>query len=511
MALVVLIRPPNVVRPMILTPSVTPPLSIAYLTASLSETGHDVQAIDGVGEAIDQVHPGYLPSVLYNGLTIAEIVERVSPRAEVIGVSCMFSSEWPLVRHLVRALALRFPGIPLICGGEHVTALPLFSLAEAPELSACVLGEGEETVVDLVDALLAHRDLASIPGIAYRNGDALLQTPARERIRDVDSLPTPRWDLLPLERYLSGGFSFGVDRGRTMPILATRGCPYQCTFCSSPGMWTTRYTTRAPAAVVDEIERYVRDYGVENIDFYDLTAIVKRSWVIEFCTELIGRGVKVSWQLPSGTRSEALDPEVLHLMFQAGCRNVSYAPESGSETTLKRIKKKVRLARMQESMREAVAAGLNVKMNIIVGFPGEERRDILETVRFVARAARLGVHDVAIWTFSPYPGSELFEQLRAAGMIAQLDDAYFASLLSYADLFHPISYDELVPSKQLQRCQFAGIFLFYAVSYLLHPSRPFRTVLNVVRHSYESRMEMSLGNLVRRMTMSKHLSHGRAA
>ncbi len=112
-------------------------------------------------------------------------------------------------------------------------------------------------------------------------------------------------------------------------------------------MWTTRYTTRAPALVVDEIEDYVRRYRVENIDFYDLTAIVKRDWILEFCRLLDARGLRITWQLPSGTRSEALDEPVLRAMYRSGCRNVSYAPESGSERTLEAIKKKVKLDRLE--------------------------------------------------------------------------------------------------------------------------------------------------------------------
>ena len=231
--------------------------------------------------------------------------------------------------------------MPIVLGGEHATAVPELCLEDAPALHACALGEGEETVVELLEACVGRTALADVAGIVFRTPDGPRRTAPRARIRDVDRIPAPRWDLTPIERYLDGGFSFGVDRGRTMPLLATRGCPYRCTFCSSPRMWTTRYTTRAPALVVDEIEDYVHRYRVENIDFYDLTAIVKRDWILEFCRLLDARGLRITWQLPSGTRSEALDEPVLRAMYRSGCRNVSYAPESGSERTLEAIKKKV--------------------------------------------------------------------------------------------------------------------------------------------------------------------------
>lgn len=500
MTCVALIRPASVVGRYALTLNATPPLSVAYLAASLAAAGHEVQVIDAVGEALDVMRPGYRPDVLRNGLSDDEVVRRVDPRVALIGVSCMFSHEWPAVRELLAALAAAFPEVPLVCGGEHATALPEFSLEDAPGLWACALGEGEETVVELARAVAAGRPLASVAGLVVRDGaGGFAHTAPRGRLRAVDDIPPPRWDLVPMEAYLAGGHSFGVDRGRTVPLLASRGCPYRCTFCSSPRMWTTRYLTRSPERVVDEIEGHVRDLGAEAVDFYDLTAIVRREWVLEFCRLLRARKVPVTWQLPSGTRSEALDREVLRAMAAAGCRNASYAPESGSPRTLERILKKVKLSRMEDSMREAVLAGLNVKANVMIGFPDERPEELRETLAFIARMARLGVHDVSVWTFSPYPGSQLFDELRALGRIPALDDAYFASLLSYSDLAGAVSYDEHVSSRALEAWRLAGMSLFYGASYLLHPSRPLRTLRNVAGGRYESRMEMSLGNLARRL------------
>lgn len=500
MAIATLIRPPSVVARYALTLNGTPPISVAYLAGSLTAAGHEVQVIDAVGEALDAMHPGYRSDILVNGLRVDEIVARIRPDTQLVGISCMFSHEWPLIRELIATIARRLPGVPIVCGGEHATAVPELCLEEAPALLACALGEGEETVVDLVEAIAAGRPMATVPGLVYRDVSGPRRSPVRTRIRDVDAIPLPRWDLTPIERYLEGGFSFGVDRGRTMALLATRGCPYRCTFCSSPQMWTTRYTTRSPALVVAEIEGYVRRWGVEAVDFYDLTSVVKRDWILEFCTRLEARGLRITWQLPSGTRSEALDEPVLRAMYRAGCRNVSYAPESGSERTLKAIQKKVKLDHIAASMRTAVRTGLNVKANILIGFPDEEAADLRSTLRFILRMARVGVHDVSVWTFSPYPGSVLFEQLRAAGKLPRLDDDYYASLLSYSDISGAVSYADALASRRLQRYRLAGLGLFYGLSYLTHPLRPLRSLYNIATCRYESRMEMSFGNLVRRLT-----------
>ena len=509
MAIATLVRPPSVVGRYALTLNGTPPLSLAYLAGSLTAAGHEVQVIDAVGEALHAMHPGYRPDILINGLSVAQIVDRIRPDTDLVGISCLFSHEWPLIRELIAAIAARFPAVPIVLGGEHATAVPELCLAEAPALAACALGEGEETIVELVVACAgkdpAHRPhaLATVRGLVLRGPDGPLRTAPRPRIRDVDEIPVPRWDLTPIERYLDGGFSFGVDRGRTMPLLATRGCPYSCTFCSSPRMWTTRYTTRSPALVVDEIAEFVRRYRAEAIDFYDLTAIIDRDWILEFCRLLDARQLHVTWQLPSGTRSEALDEETLRTMYRSGCRNVSYAPESGSPRTLDAIKKKVQLPRLEASMRAAVRVGLNVKANIRIGFPDERAADLRDTLRFILRMARLGVHDVSVWTFSPYPGSELFERVQAAGRLPRLDDDYYAALLSYSDISGASSYAEALDSRQLQRYRVAGLLLFYAASYLTHPGRPLRSLYNIATRRYESRMEMSFGNLVRRLATAR--------
>ena len=506
MAIATLIRPPSVVGRYALTLNGTPPLSTVYLAGSLTAAGHEVQAIDAVGEALDAMHPGYRADILVNGLSVPQIVDRIRVDTQFVGISCLFSHEWPLIRQLIAAIAVRFPGVPIVLGGEHATAVPDLCLADAPALSACALGEGEETIVELVEACGEHVELArafaTVKGIVFRGPNGPTRTAPRARIRDIDAIPAPRWDLTPIERYLDGGFSFGVDRGRTMPLLATRGCPYSCTFCSSPRMWTTRYTTRSPALVVDEIDDFVRRYRAENIDFYDLTAIIERDWILEFCRLLEARQLRVTWQLPSGTRSEALDEATLRAMYRSGCRNVSYAPESGSPRTLDAIKKKVKLARLEASMHAAVRVGLNVKANILIGFPDERAADLRHTLRFILRMARLGVHDVSVWTFSPYPGSELFERLRAAGRL-RLDDDYYASLLSYSDISGAASYAAALDSRQLQRYRLAGLLLFYGASYLTHPTRPLRSLYNIATRRYESRMEMSFGNLVRRVATAR--------
>ncbi len=503
---VLLLRPPQVFPRWAHVSTICPPLGLAYVAASVQEAGFGVECLDAVGEAPFQQIVLENPNFISFGLSVPQILERVQgSNCDVLGVSLMFSHDWPVTKAIIQAIRRVRPNLCIVAGGEHITALPQFCLEDCPELDICVMGEGEATLVDLLAALRDGRDLATVKGIAYRAASSIARTPTRARIRKLEEIPWPAWDLFPLETYLANGLGYGVNPGRSVPLLASRGCPFECTFCSNPDMWTTRWAARPVADVIEEMAYYIEHYGAHNFDFYDLTTIVRKDWIIEFCQELVRRAWKITWQMPAGTRSEALDAEVLTWLTKSGQRNIVYAPESGSAHTLKMIKKKIHLDRMKDSIRAAVAERMNIKLNMIMGFPHETRREVFESYRFLAEVAWLGVDDVYIACFSPYPGSELFEQLRAAGEIPALDTDYFLKLTSISDLTSSRSYAPRLPDRMLTVYRLFGMALFYAISYLTHPLRPFRTLLNVLRGREESRLEMSLLDMRDRLLPGKRV------
>lgn len=500
---VCLVRPPSIISAVSYIGSLTPPIGLAYLAGSLRAAGHRVTIVDGVGEDPMRAHP--LPPdnlLVARGLDFDSVAARIPADCDLIGISVMFSSEWPSIRPLVRLIGQRFPHVPYVGGGEHFTAAAELSLGECPELQALVIGEGEETIVEIAAAVAANRPLAEVAGLVLRGADGgFVHTPRRGRIRAIDAIPEPAWDLVPLENYLSNGLTYGVARGRSMPMLASRGCPYQCTFCSNPAMWGTRWIARSPALLVDEIERYKRQYGIANVDFYDLTAIVKRAWILEFCKLLVERGVDITWQLPSGTRSEAIDREVAHWLYKAGCRNMNYAPESGSLRTLDAIRKRVDLDRLVASLKGCVAEGLNIKINVILGLPDETVGDMLKTQLFLVRLSWHGAHDVSVGAFAPYPGSELYGQLVRDGVIEHSDD-YFRRL-AYVDISQVRSYCRAISGPALKRWVWAAFAVFYGTNYLFRPWRVVRTLRNVLTNRHESRGEMALGQLLARLRLVK--------
>ena len=455
-----------------------PPLGLAYVAAAVREAGFPYRVIDGTGEALDAVSP--YPDrrdFMVQGLTFGEIVERIPSDSDVIGISCMFSTLWPLTRTLAERVRARFPRALLVLGGEHGTAVPEHVLHASP-FDVVVLGEGEETLVGLLRTRAAGRPLAGVPGIAVREGDRVVQTGLSPRAKDVDAIPLPDWDAFPIEEYVARHQMNGINLGRSMPILGTRGCPFQCTFCSNPAMWTQRWIPRDPKLLADEMALYRAKYGATNFDFQDLTAIVKRQWIVDFCRELIARGLEVTWQMPSGTRSEVFDAEVADLLYRSGCRALAFAPESGSPAILKRVKKQVDLGHMLAAMRAAVRRGLKLSCFIVIGFPDDTPATLRQTLRLIRRMAVLGVHDVAVSKFVPYPGSELFQRLQREGKL-QLDDAFFVSPMDFYTKTAP-SYADRVPTTRLYWTMLWMFVNFYVISFACRPLRTLRALARAV-------------------------------
>ncbi len=496
---VCLVRPPTIIPVGVFIGSLTPPIGLAYLAGALKKDGHEVFILDSIGMALDKKH-NIGNGLLRYGLDFNEICKLIPSDTDIIGISGMFSSDWNAVKPLYSKICKKFKDKFIVAGGEHFTAAPEVSMKYLPLLDAVAIGEGEETIVNLANTLQNGKPLIDVPGLMFRKGNELVKTIPRTRIRAIDEIPWPDWELVPMDEYLDRSLSYGVNRGRSMPMIASRGCPYQCTFCSNPLMWGTRWVARDVKDLVNEIEFYIKRYNITNVDFYDLTAIVKKQWIINFCKELIKRKIKITWQLPSGTRSEAIDEDVCPLLYESGCRNMNYAPESGSSEVLKKIKKKVKLTNLVKSLKAANKAKVNVKMNIIIGLPMESHLDILKTIWSLVIYSFYGAYDVSIGIFAPYPGSELYDELVRKNRITH-DDKYWDKL-SYVDITKtPESYCEKVSAKHLVFYNWLGFFVFYTSNYLFRPIRFLRTINNLKTGRHESRGEMALNQIFSRIRL----------
>jgi radical SAM superfamily enzyme YgiQ (UPF0313 family) len=480
---IVLCRPYAVLSAKTYSAAITLPMGIAYLAAVLERANYPVQIIDAIGLDLFSVRRSVCATYNMQGLEDDQIIAMIKPDTKFFGISLMFSQEWIPHRNLLKKIKLKFPDLIIIAGGEHPTALSEYVLRDCKEISYVISGEGEFTLLELIHKLSSDMQIDQIGGVCYLDKDGSFKSNGlSRRIAHIDHLPRPAWHLFNVEPYFSGNWTMGISMGRNMPVLGTRGCPYQCTFCSNPTMWTTRYTMRNAVEVVDEIEWLQKEYKADTIEFYDLTAIVKKEWILQFCSELMKRGVKINWQLPSGTRSEALDPETLRAIYESGCKLLVYAPESGSEESLRIIKKKLKIARLNESVRAALEIGHTVKINLIIGFPNEKLGDIFKTIFYGIKMAWIGVHDCNFAVFTPYPGSELYRELVEEKVVREPCDEYFRNLLVQFDLTVPISYSRYISGHALAYLRIFALSAYYLTAYIRYPKRLLR-LARIIRNS----------------------------
>jgi len=468
--------------------AITLPLGCAYLASTLEAAGYTVSVLDALGADLFEIRKSPCNTYNYQGMSKDELLKLVDPNAKVLGVSMMFSQEWLPHREFIQAVKANYPDLIIIAGGEHPTAMPEYVLRDCAEIDYVVMGEGELTFLELVHAIFHGKEPRKIAGVcSIDKTGSFISNGLSLRIKDFAELPRPAWHLFKVDSYFHANWTMGISMGRNMPILSTRGCPYQCTFCSSPTMWTTRYKMRDPVDVVDEIEHMIKTYNANSIEFFDLTAIVKKSWIQAFCAELIRRDIMIPWQLPSGTRSEALDEETLQAMYDTKCRLLVYAPESGSQQMLGKIKKKLNLKQLNESVASAVKIGHTVKINLIIGFPQETLSDVLKTIRYGVKMAWAGVDDCNIAIFTPYPGSELYNQLRKDNKLPPPSDDYIRSLLVQFDLTKSTSYCQKVSGPTLAFWRIVGQSTYYLTAYLAHPRR----IVRLLRHLHKPKFEVS--------------------
>lgn len=496
-----LIHPPvylNVHAMTALRPSM--PLGLAYIAAVLEQAQHTVSVIDAVAEAPERVtQDGMLHRL---GLGPEEIVARIDKDVDVIGVTNMWSFSWPLVRRILQAIKQAYPDKILMAGGEHFTGLPELSMRDAP-IDYIVLGEGEETVIELTRLLeRGERDPGAMAGVAFRRDGEIVVNERRARVTAVDAIPWPAWHLIDLKSYNEHSLVNGVRAGMTVPILATRGCPYQCTYCSSPTMWTTRWYPRDPVDVANEITHYVKTYGARNFPFQDLTAIIKKDWIVTFCNEIIKRDLDVVWQFPSGTRCEVIDDEVADLLARSGGRHLAFAPESGSENTRKLIKKKMTTEGLFRAIDASVRHKLNVTAFLVIGFPHDTREDIAETVKFVRRLARKGIDDIAIGFYFPIPNTAIYKDLVTKGRVDYSDKCLMTPIFANDERLRPENnYCDHLTASQLTRTKYWLLLNFYPLSFLFHPTRIFHLIGNVIRGRETRKLETFLIELKRKSLM----------
>ncbi len=368
-----------------------PPAWVAYLAGSLKQIGYtDIQFIDAMTNHIDDD-------------ALAERIRAAAP--DIIGVTSITPSIYKAERVLEIARDV-CPQALRVLGGVHATFMYKQVLSEAPWVDVIVRGEGEEIFRNLVRAVDEGRWLESrgrIEGLAFRDGDSIVATPAAGTVKDLEAI-NPDWSLLEWEKYIYVPLGVRV----AIPNMA-RGCPFTCSFCSQWKFWRD-YRIRDPKAVVDEIERLVNDHQVGFFILADEEPTINKKKFTEFCEELIARGLpdKVKWGINTRVTDIMRDKDLLPLWRKAGLVHVSLGTEAAAQLKLDRFNKETKVAQNKEAIRLLREADIFTEAQFIVGLDNETPETLEETYRM----AWDWQPDLANWSmYTPWPFTPLFQEL----------------------------------------------------------------------------------------------------
>ena len=368
-----------------------PPAWVAYIAGALKSAGYDdIHFIDAM---TDHVTPEQLR------VKLAEI------QPDVVGTTAITPSIY-VAEETLKIAAEVVPGALRILGGIHATFMYQQVLSEAPHIDVIVRGEGEEIIVDLIRAYDTGRwpeGRAAIKGIAYRDGDEIVATPAAPTVKDLDAI-TPDWSLLKWEQYIYVPLGVKV----AIPNMA-RGCPFTCSFCSQWKFWRD-YRVRDPIKVVDEIEKLVNEHGVGFFILADEEPTINRRKFIQFCEELIRRDLprRVQWGINTRVTDIYRDRELLSFYRSAGLVHISLGTEAAAQLKLDQFNKETKVEENKEAIRLLREADIFTEAQFIVGLDNETPETLEETYRM----AWDWQPDLANWAmYTPWPFTPLFQEL----------------------------------------------------------------------------------------------------
>lgn len=401
---IIIINPPCLDRRSNYTSAATMPLGIAYLAAYLKKNGIDVKIIDALGEAIDRIRR-YDDKFDIIGLGFDEIVRRVDHDTDVIGISANFSVQQRLLLNLLRTLKNAFPKTTIIVGGNEATINYKLYLDNGADF--IVLGEGEKTTLKLIRNLNRKKQLLKTNGLAFYYKGRLVRN-KNKYIKNLDSLPFPARDMFPLENYWKNKKSHGPVIKRFTSIITSRGCPYNCSFCSSTLFWGGIWRKRSIDSVIEEIKQCIDNFGIREFEFEDDNMTLDTERAKELFQKIIAHNLNIRWTTPNGIRSEHVDDEMIVLMKKSGCVHLTFAPESGSQRILKDVyKKNVNLEKIKHLVKKCNDVDIKTACFFVVGTPVEREEDRHQTQHYLIELTRCGLDEIGIFPCVPYPGTRI--------------------------------------------------------------------------------------------------------
>ena len=378
------------------------PIGLEYLAAALDFAGYSTEIVSGEvsEEAISKLVTQSRPMAV--GFSVHSYIVEHSLRLAEVAKQAAQESGYDLLT---------------VFGGPHPTACSV-EVAGHNAVDFVVRGEGEETLVELLNAVLHGGDYTTIVGLAFQEEDGVRLTDSRARIRDLDSVPWPKrsHQFLDIAKQYQIAYPPPGNQVRIAQVMYSRGCPFSCSFCSAENAWGREVAWRSPSAVLDEIESLVEEYGTNLIYFPDLTFNVNRERAIDLCDEFRRRRPPVHWW--GLFRADLLDNELLRALREAGCVKISLGVESADHNLASNLKGdyKAKQAQVHESLVEADRLGFIIKAFLILGFPDETEELILG---YPDRFFDQPIDELRITFATPFPGTRFFEECLAGELIPQ--------------------------------------------------------------------------------------------
>jgi len=360
-----------------------PPLGLMYVAAYLEKyTNHEIKILDCLIEKI-------------NHEQLRERIKQEKP--DVVGITTLTFTLIDVLK-VAKITKQINPNIKVILGGPHVNIYPQETL-NFPEIDFLVLGEGEKPIKDLIENINQTENLHNFKGIAFKENNKIINPGPRELIQDLDELPFPARNLIHNKKYSS----VLSENNPVTTMFSSRGCPFQCTFCNRAHLGKT-FRARSAKNVVDEMEK-CKKIGIGEIFIYDDTFTIDRQRVLDICSEIKKRNLKIYWDVRS--RVDTVNEEMLNQMKDAGCQRIHYGVEAGTQKILNVLKKGITLEQAEKAFELTRKANIQTLAYFMIGSPRETRKDIIETIKF---AKKIKPDFVCFSITTPYPLTDLYSQ-----------------------------------------------------------------------------------------------------
>jgi len=360
---VLLINPKSPTRTPLSTEEKLIPIGLAYIGAICEKEGCDVKVIDD-----------YLLNLPYEKL--GKEISNTSPDLIGVTINSIVYSEAKKTIQLCKKIV---PDAKIIAGGPHPTVMPEQTLLSIPELDAIVIGEGEETVGEVIERFRKNRNLGNVRGTCFRRGQKIIKNPPRPFIKNLDKLPFPAWHLFPIKKYPRKTNFLSV--APVDNINSSRGCPFRCAFCSVKSIWGFTYRFFSPKRTIKEIKYLIEQYGTRGIYFREDNFTLNKERVKKLCKLMLEENLDIKWVCES--RADLITRDMVKLMKRAGCETIWFGVESGSQRVLDEVLcKGTTLEHIRRAFKICDEVGIKRGASFMIGVPGETVEEMHETIKF---------------------------------------------------------------------------------------------------------------------------------